>query len=282
LINCDVLIVGGGPAGCSAAITARMRGLGTLVIFAGAGALEKAKRVDNYPGLPQAEGMALITAFREQAKALGAEFLPSLVQRILPSEGGFSILAGNDIFSSRGVILATGASRVPQLENEAEYVGSGVSYCATCDGMLYRGRRVSVVAADAHAVDEANFLAGLCAVTYYKEKHHDETGLLNTVNRSDDKPIGITRTSEGLFLVTDHGRIATDCVFILRPAVALSQLLPEAETKNGAITVDNDLSTTVPGVYAAGDLTGVPWQVAKAVGDGNRAALSVAGWLRKK
>jgi thioredoxin reductase (NADPH) len=278
----DLIIVGGGPAGCSAAITARMRGLETLVLYAGVGALEKAKRVDNYPGLPQAGGLGLINAFRAQAEALGAEFVRGLVQRILPSESGFSVLAGNEILNARSVILATGTPRIPQLKNESDHIGNGVSYCATCDGMLYRGRRVSVVASDAHAVEEANFLAGICAVTYYQEKPHDTKGLADTILLSGEKPTGVTRTPEGLFLVTDRGQTATECVFILRPAVALSQLLPEAASRDGAIVVDDSLSTTVPGVYAAGDLAGLPWQVAKAVGEGNRAALSAAGWLHKK
>ena len=278
----DVIIVGGGPAGCSAAITARMRGLDVLVIYAGDGALEKAKRIDNYPGMPEVSGIELITVFRKQAVSMGALMIRNLVQRILPSDNNFSVLAGSEIYQSHSILLATGTARVPHLENEQDFIGNGVSYCATCDGMLYRGKRVAVVAAYSHAVEEANFLSTICSVTYYIEKNHETSGLSAEVVLSKNKPLGIVRTAEGLYLKTDHGQTAADCVFILRPSIAMSELLPEVDMQNGAIAVDLNLSTSISGIYAAGDVTGSPWQVAKAVGEGNRAVLSVAKHIQKK
>lgn len=277
----DLLIVGGGCAGCSAAITARQRNLSTLVIYSGDGGLEKAHRVDNYPGLPQASGADIIRILRKQAEDMGAELKKQLVQKVMPMGDGFMVLAGNEVYEAGTVLLALGIARVNPLPGEEELLGTGVSYCATCDGMFYRDKQMLVIAGGAEAVEEANYLSELGHVRYFIEKPHAIDELSKQIEVIREKPLALHQDGQGIRLETDKGQYTADGVFVLRPAVAMTQLMPEVESQKNVIVVDKDLMTNVPGVFAAGDILGNPLQAAKAVGDGNHAALSAASYLRK-
>jgi thioredoxin reductase (NADPH) len=278
----DLIIVGGGAAGCSAALTARQRNLSVLMLYAGDGAMEKAHRMDNYPGMPQVEGKEMVRVFRRQVVDAGAELKKQLVTKVLPVGEGFSLLAGNDLYEAKAVLLALGTSRVNPLPGEEELLGQGVSYCATCDGMFYRGKRIIVIAGGKEAVEEANYLSDLGQVTYFIEKPHDTQGLAEKITVAKDKPKQIRQSGQALVLVTDQGEHETDGLFVLRPAIAMTQLLPEIETVKGVVVTDHDMMTNVPGVFAAGDILGAPLQATKAVGEGNRAALAIAAYLRKQ
>ncbi len=278
----DLAIIGGGAAGCSAAVTARQRNLSTLVLYSGDGALGKAKIVNNYPGLPDITGPELLLRLRRHAEGMGAEFKHGLARRVMPVGEEFSILAGNDIYTSRAVILAMGTARVRLLPGEEDLVGQGISYCATCDGMFYKGGTVLVVASDGEAVEEANYLATLANVLYCMEKPHDESALSPDIRKIEGKPLGFHMQGDQVKLETESGEVHADGVFIIRPAVAMTQLIPEARTENNAIVLDEKLMTSVPGVFGAGDIAGAPLQAPKAAGEGNIAALSAAGWLIRK
>lgn len=278
----DLIIVGAGAAGCSAALTARQRNLRVLMLYVGDGAMEKAHRMDNYPGMPMVEGKEMVRVFRQQAADAGVELKKQLVTKVLPVGDGFSLLAGNDLYEAKAVLLALGVSRVNPLPGEEELLGQGVSYCATCDGMFYRGKRIIVIAGGKEAVEEGNYLSDLGQVTYFIEKPHDTQGLAANITVAKEKPKQIRQNGQALVLVTDQGEHETDGLFVLRPAIAMTQLLPEIETLKGVVTTDQDMMTNVPGVFAAGDILGAPLQVAKAVGEGNRAALAIAGYLRKQ
>ncbi len=277
----DLLIVGGGAAGCAAALTARKRNLSTVMVYAGDGALGKAHLIDNYPGAGPMAGKAMLSAMRAQAKAMGVELKQALVTKILPMGGSFSALAGSDILEAKAVLLALGAARVKTLENEEALLGQGVSYCATCDGMLYKGKEMLVVGASVEAVEEANYLAELGRVSYFSETKHDLKGLSPDIAVREEKPAAIRR-ERGRMVLSAGGRdFAADGIFVMRPVVAMTQLLPELNTEKGMVKVDQDMATNVPGVYAAGDMVGGPLQVAKAVGEGNIAALAIAGYIKK-
>lgn len=276
----DVIIVGAGAAGCSAAVTARMRNLDVLVAFSGDGAMRKAHWVDNYPGLPHVEGPELVRMMRGHAEEMGAKMVSGLVQKILPMGKSFSVLVGNDVYESRAVLLACGTSRVKTLEGEEALLGQGVSYCATCDGMFYKGKEVFVIGASPESIEEANYLAEICGVTYFSEIRHDVAGLDAKITVISEKPTAIKRENGRMTLVTDGGAHAADGVFVFRPAVAMTQLLPEVAVEGGSVKVENNMATNIPGVFAAGDMTGHPLQVAKAVGEGNVAALSIAAYVK--
>ncbi len=278
----DLLIIGGGCAGSSAAITARQRNLNVLMLYAGDGALEKAARVDNYPGLPQVSGGEMVRLFRQQAQDMGTEIKRQLVQKVLPLDDSFSVLAGMDLYEARTILLALGTSRVNPLQGEEELLGQGVSYCATCDGMFYKDKHMIVVAGGLEAVEEANYLSEIGKVSYFTEKPHDKAELSGAIEQVAGKPKAIEQAGAGMRLITDQGSLEADGIFVLRPAVAMTQLLPEVAVQKGAVVTDENLMTNLPGVFAAGDIIGAPLQAAKAVGDGNRAALAIASYLRKQ
>ncbi len=272
----DVLVIGAGPAGCSAALTLRARGKSVLVAHAAPGALEKARRIDNYPGLPGATGRDMHDALMRQMTDAGVEIMEGLVTKALPMGDAFSVLVGSEILSARGLVIAAGAARQKPLPGEEELLGRGVSYCATCDGMFYRGKRVAVIGAWAEAAAEAAFLSTVAAETvYFSEKKHDLSALPDAVTVNAEKPVAIAE-KDGVAVVTADNTYSFDGVFVLRPAVAMTALMSEIRLENGAIAVDRQMRTNVPRVCAAGDAAGAPYQIAKAVGEGNLAALSLS------
>ena len=139
----DLLIIGGGPAGLSAAMTARNRNLSVCVICGGAAdsALHKAGHVTNYPGVPDVSGPALLETMTQQARDLGADILRERALSAMPMGKTFGVSAGKEFVEGRALLLATGIAQRGTFPGETDYLGRGVSYCATCDGMLYRGKR---------------------------------------------------------------------------------------------------------------------------------------------
>lgn len=280
----DIAIVGKGPAGWSCAMTARMRGLQAVVIAPqnDTGLLRSAERIDNYPGMPQVSGGAILDTFREQALALGAEERHGLVRQIMPLGESFMLLVENDVLEAKAVVLAMGAARPVLLPGEEEQLGRGVSYCATCDGMFYRGKHIAVLSASLQGVEETHFLAGLASeVDYYSLKRHQTDGLDANVNLMDEKPVSIGRDDVGVTLTTNQATHCYDGIFIFRAAMPLNMLLADLKTEGSFIPVDRQMRTNLPGVFAAGDCTGKPLQVPKAVGEGNVAAISAAEWIAK-
>ena len=280
----DIAIVGKGPAGWSCAMTARMRGLRAVVIAPSndTGLLRSAERVDNYPGMPQTSGGEMLDAFRSQALALGAEERSGLVRQIMPMGESFMLLVENDVLEAKTVVLAMGAARPVLLPGEEEQLGRGVSYCATCDGMFYRGKRIAVLSASRQGVEETHFLAGLAEhVDYFSLKKHQTHGLGENVEIKSDKPVSIGRDDAAMVLTTDQATYSYDGIFIFRSAMPLNMLMAELQTEGSFIPVDRQMRTNIPGVFAAGDCTGKPLQLPKAVGEGNVAAISAAEWIAK-
>ena len=255
----DLLIVGGGPAGLTAAIHARARGKSVLVISnePTASPLCRAPRMANYPGLPDVTGLELVERLVEQARALGAELRQGRALSVMPMGRSVMVSVENDAVEGQAVILALGVSRAAPLKGETELLGRGVSYCATCDGMFYRGKPV-VCAGDApDFAQEVEFLRSIgCQVT--------ETKLQGLEILGDHKVTGV-RTAEG-------EEFPCDGVFLLRSSIAPAHMAPGLELEGGYIKVDARMATNLPGVFAAGDCTGQPLQLAKAVGQGQAAA----------
>ena len=142
----DLLIIGGGPAGLSAAMTARNRNLTVCVICGGAAdsALYKAGHVTNYPGVPDVSGPALLETMTQQARDLGADMLRERALSAMPMGKTFGVSAGKEFVEGRALLLATGIAQRGTFPGETAFLGRGVSYCATCDGMLYRGKTAVV------------------------------------------------------------------------------------------------------------------------------------------
>ena len=165
----DIIIVGGGPAGLSAAIYAARALKKTLVIEKSVfgGQITQASKVENYPGFEEISGMELGEKMADQAKKLGVESIYGEVTKIRKEQEIFTVTVGKKEYFSKVVIYATGASpRKLHVENEEKLVGSGISYCATCDGAFFKGKTVCVVGGGNTAVDDALYLANLCQKVY--------------------------------------------------------------------------------------------------------------------
>ena len=272
----DIAIVGGGPAGWSAAITARMRNQAVCVFSPAEEStwLYKADKVENYPGMPGISGRSMLDVFAQQALDMGAALQKAVVRQIMENGGSYFLLAENEVIEARTVILAMGAARPKPLPGEAEYLGRGVSYCGTCDGMFYRGKKVTVLSSGEQGLHEANFLSDLAEeLLYFPLKKHDTKGLDGRARFFNEKPVEIRETGSGLAVVTEKGVYEAAGVFVFRPAVAIDQLLPGLQTDGAFIPVSRHMETNLPGIFAAGDCTGHPLQIAKAVGEGNIAAI---------
>jgi thioredoxin reductase (NADPH) len=273
----DIAVIGGGPAGLSAAINARQRNRSVLVLSNPhkVGWLNRAERVDNYPGLHGSSGAALLETMRKQALDMGAEFRDGLVRQVLSmGDDSFALALSNDYIEARRVILATGARQPALLPGEETLLGRGVSYCATCDGMLFRGKRIGVLGASDGAAEEANYLAGLAGEVLYFGKA--AAGLDPRITHLSGKITAVLGDERVTGVAVGDQTFPLDGLFILRDAMALNTLLPGLAYDGPFIRVNRQMRTNLSGVFAAGDCTGQPLQVAKAVGEGCVAGLGAS------
>ena len=276
----DIAVIGSGPAGLSAAVQARARNRSVLVVGGDDrdNPLYKTPRIDNYLGFPQVSGKELLERFRAHADGMGVARKEGRVLNIMPMGDTFYLSIGSEMEQARAIILATGVVWANKYPGEAEYLGRGVSYCATCDGMLYRGKEVVVVGKAADAPQEANYLQELgCKVTYVSDKAPDS--LRPDIPFVKAPKVEITGGAKVEALRAGSTTIPCEGVFILRPSVAPADLLPGLALDNGYIQVDRNMTTSVPGVFAAGDCAGLPLQVSKAVGEGLVAGLRAAEYV---
>ncbi len=259
----DVIVIGGGPAGLSAALNVRARGRTALVVSnpLEENPLWRAERVDNCLGLPGLSGAELLSGLQRHAVSAGAELREGRALSALRSGSDWYVGVGSEMARGRAVVLAAGAVRGKKLPGEAELLGRGVSYCPTCDGMLYRGRRVAVLGWTPSAGREADYLREIgCEVVYF--------------DRPRDCAI---RGREKVEAVECGGATeAVEGVFLLRPAMAPGDLLPGLAMENGYVKVDRGMAANLPGVFAAGDCAGGPLQISKAIGEGQTAGQAAA------
>lgn len=275
----DIIVLGSGPAGLSAAVTARGRNKSVLVIGNRwqDSPLARAERVDNYLGMPGMTGMEMLEAFQRHAQEMGVEMVAGKVLSIMEWEG-FNLTVGSQLYQGSALILAPGVVRQAKFPGEETYLGRGVSYCATCDGMFYRNKPVAVVGRSKDAPHEAAYLKSIgCQVVYVAPKRPDQ--LEEDIPFIQAAKLAVKGEQTVTALEADGADIPVNGVFILREAVAPGDLLPGLTLENGAIQVDRSMATSVPGVFAAGDATGAPLQVSKAVGEGLIAALSACEYL---
>ena len=275
----DILVLGAGPAGLAAAVAARGRDKRVLVIGNRweDSPLAKAEQVDNYLGLPGRTGHQLLQEYVDHAAAMGVEFVTGRAISLMEFNG-FMVTVGSQVYDGKALILAPGVVRQAKYPGEEEFLGRGVSYCATCDGMLYRGREVAVVGRSPDAPAEANYLHSIgCKVTYVAPKRPE--GLDEAIPFVQAGRLAVKGESLVTALEVNGADIPCAGVFILRTSVAPTDLLPALETEGGYIKVDRSMATNVNGVFAAGDCTGLPLQIAKAVGEGHIAALSACEYL---
>lgn len=291
----DVAIIGGGPAGLTAGLYAARAGWKTVLLERGlpGGQAATTDRLENYPGFPEGiGGPELMMAFADQAARFGMETRYAGVKKIDPNLKRLTLDDGSEI-AARALIVALGATpRKLDVPGEAENIGRGVSYCATCDGAFYRGKRVAVVGGGDTAVEDALYLSRFAHVTLIHRRDRlramgtqveklraDENVdmlLCATVSR-------IERTEDGLVLHLSTGqKLAVDGVFVAVGVEPQTGLVADvlALDEAGYILAGEDTRTSVPGIFAAGDCRKKPLrQVSTAVGDGATAAYMASAYL---
>ena len=281
----DCAVIGTGPAGLSAALNLKIHQKNVLWLGDGniCARVEKAEKVMNYPGLPAVSGPELACAFRRQAEEMGLTVTDRMVNSVLPTGGRYALMAGSEFYEAKTLLLATGAAQVNCIPGEQTLLGRGVSYCATCDGMLYRGKTVAIVITSPRFEHEANYLAGLAdkvlLFAQYKDCGVDLTNV--TVMGSVLAAIEGEQRVEAVRCF-DGAVYPVDGVFCLRGSIEPATLLPGLALEEGHITVDRGQRTNLPGVFAAGDCTGRPYQYTKAVGEGNVAAHGIVEHLARE
>ncbi|WP_326911262.1 NAD(P)/FAD-dependent oxidoreductase [Sedimentibacter sp. MB31-C6] len=277
----DIAIIGGGPAGLSAAVNALARGKNPRIFSNKENYLSKSERIDNHLGFYNISGKDLMKKFIDHTKSMNIEVEKNKVVNILPFDESFMVNVNGEIVEAKKVILAMGISKVKEVPGEARLLGSGVSYCATCDGMLYRNK-IAVVWDQSHdAVEEANFLQSIGVNVIFiskKPKSQELNSDIQFISGTIDEIIGEIKV-EGI--VVDNNTINADAVFILREVVAPTALIDGLSIENGFICVDKNMETNIKGVYAAGDITGKPLQISKAVSEGLIAAQHAAQEIDK-
>ena len=297
----DVVIIGSGPAGLTAAIYAKRAELETVVIekeIASGGQVLNTYEVDNYPGLPGINGYDLGMKFREHADKLGAEFVTGDVVRVEKADGLFTVTCEEESYTAKTVIISTGAShRKLAVPGEEELTGMGVSYCATCDGAFFRNRVTAVTGGGDVAIEDAIFLSRMCKKVYLIHRRDELRGArtlqtqlfsLDNVEVLWDTVVEKINGKDQVESVTlknvkteESKELPVDGVFI---AVGIN---PQSSAFDGLVEMDHgyiqageDCETSVPGIFAAGDVrTKQLRQVSTAVADGANAITSVERYL---
>ena len=278
----DIAVIGGGPAGLSAAVQARARNKSVLVVSGDDrdNPVYRSSHIANYLGLPDSTGPELLARFQAHADAVGVERRTGRVVSVMPMGDSFYLSVGSDMEQARAVVLATGVVWANKLPGEEEHLGAGVSYCATCDGMLYRGKAVAVVGKTHEAPEEANWLKKIgCQVTYVGDKEPEGLDPAIPFVKAARPEILGEKTVTGLR--AGEAEIPCQGVFILRSSLAPADLLPGLKLEGGYLAVDRNMATSLSGVFAAGDCTGLPLQIAKAVGEGQIAGHRAAEYVDK-
>lgn len=300
----DLVIIGAGPAALTAAVYAGREGLSTLVLEKQliGGQVATIDRVDNYPGFADGiEGLTLAQDFERQARRFGAELRFGEATGLTHDGDRIAVQADNGNVLARAVLIATGASyRHLDIPGEADYYGRGVHYCATCDGALYKGKELVTVGGANSAVQEALFLTQFAShITMLVRSWIKADKILKDqldqaiadgritllegwrpteVIGDDGRVAGVMATND-----RESQRINCDGAFVFAGSVPNTNFLRDSAVQldqTGLVVVDDNLRTTMPNVWAAGDVrAGAPRQIVSAAGDGAAAAIQIGKHL---
>lgn len=277
----DIAIIGGGPAGLSAAINAVARNKTVKIFTNVSNYLQKAENIDNYLGLPNISGKKLMCDFIQHVNNLKVPFEYGKVINIIKLDDLFMINFSSKIVKAKTVILAIGVTNNKLLNNEEKLLGKGISYCATCDGTLYKGKNIAVYGNADDIIEEANFLSSLGANVNFITVKKDIKGLnqnINVINGIISDIIGDNKL-EGIIINDKY--IKLNGLFLLRNSIAPNSIVKDLILEDGYIVVNRNMETNIKGIYACGDCTGNPLQISKATGEGLVAAQNAAKYIDK-
>lgn len=279
----DIAIIGAGPAGLSAAINGKIRNKKVKVIGKNPNTsyLYKAEKVDNYLGIHDVTGPEMVDQFVKHALEMGVEIVDGRVLEIFSMGDYYALNVDNEFIEAKTIIIANGLGKSSSIPGEKEFLGKGVSYCATCDGMLYRDKTVVLIGETEEAEEDANYLQEVTAKAYYIPLYKEVKHVNKDVEIIYGKPKKVLGEKLVTGLTLDDRDIEAQGVFIAKETTPITQILSGLELDKNSIKVNRQMETNFPGVYAAGDCTGRPYQVSKAVGEGVVAALEAVSFLHK-
>lgn len=283
----DIAIIGTGPAGISAAITAKLRNK-NIILFGNkdlSDKISKAHSIKNYTGLPNVTGEELATALKNHLNDLDIEITEKRVNAVYSMGEYFALQVGKEMIESKSLIIATGVTASKTLENEDEFLGRGVSYCATCDAHFCKGKDVAVIAYTKEAEEDALFLSEVCSSIKYfplydiSNEIFDKYGNIQIIK---DKPIGFAGNMKAEKIICENSSYDAFSTFVVRNNISADKLVPGLKTDGTHIIVDLQMETNIKGLFACGDIAGKPYQYIKSAGQGNVAALSAVAYLANK
>ncbi len=288
----DVIIIGAGPAGLSAAIYCARAKLKTLVLDSGESALKKARRIENYFGIENISGENLLELGKKQALKFGAEIREEEALEIIPSTDSYLVQTAKNEYRANYIILAVGAKRSkPEIKNLEKFENKGISYCAACDAFFFQGKKVGVIGYRDYAVKEALELLHHASAVYLLtngnelrvsaglEKHLEN---FEIIRKKITSLYGKERLEGVVF--EDGEKLKVQGIFIaLEPAAPLTLARKlGVKVENGIIVTDKNQFTGIARIYACGDCANGERQVGVAVGEGIRAALAIIRQIRSE
>jgi len=283
----DIAIIGTGPAGISAAITAKLRNK-NIILFGNkdlSDKINKAHSIKNYTGLPNVTGEELATALKNHLNDLDIEITEKRVNAVYSMGEYFALQVGKEMIESKSLIIATGVTASKTLENEDEFLGRGVSYCATCDAHFCKGKDVAVIAYTKEAEEDALFLSEVCSSIKYfplydiSNEIFDKYGNIQIIK---NKPIGFAGNMKAEKIICENSSYDAFSTFVVRNNISADKLVPGLKTDGTHIIVDLQMETNIKGLFACGDIAGKPYRYIKSAGQGNIAALSAVAYLANK
>ncbi len=279
----EVAVVGGGIAGYCAALT--LKSLKKDTVWLGEEGfgekLSSAEYIRNYPAF-SGNGKEFSARLSEQMAREGVVLTPARIDGIYAMGDYFVLTSGEKTFTAQAVILASGVNLTGELAGEREFLGRGVSYCAVCDGALYKGKKIAAVVYGKQFLHEVEYLASFAKTVYAVCRGVKAEFQANNIQAVEDIPRGVEGGMKVNRLVCKTQSLDVDGVFLLKSATPPSALVGGLEVDGAHVKVKSDLSTNIEGLFAAGDVTGTPYQFVKAAGEGNRAAYSAAAYLNAR
>lgn len=277
----DVAIIGGGPAGLSAAVNISARNKKAVILGRKkeTSAIWKAERINNHLGMPGMRGNEIMDVFENHAKMAEIEIREGRTMQIMPMGSHFMINFENEFIEAKSIILATGIEKGQKVKGEEEYLGKGVSYCATCDGMLYRGKNVVVIAETEEGEEDANFLSEICEKVYYVNMYGKQSHLKDGIDVLEGKVSEVFGDEFVTGIEAGKDKINVDGAFFIKASTPLDSIIYGIETSDHSIVVSRQMETNIRGVFACGDVTGKPYQLSKAIGEGQIAGQSAVRYV---
>ena len=279
----DIAIIGAGPAGLSAALNSKVRNKSVIIFGTDSKKVTQTKSIRNYLGFGEISGKDLNDNFKKSLAGYPLERSNKRVKTVYAMGKYFALEIENEdtMIEASAVIIATGIELARDLENEEKFFARGVNYCATCDAALYRGKKVVIIGYNQESIEDANFTSEIVGKVTFINMTKKEVKLNDSIEVIEGEiPLGFEGENHADKLIFRSGReIEADGFFIIKDSSKPERLIPSIKLNGNHILVNRDLETSIKGLFAAGDITGKPYQIAKAVGEGQVAGLNAASYL---